>query len=78
MRGDGAGQAVGGLQVVHRYTWAVFALDLARLKREMNTPVIVDLRNIYRAEQVRGKGFSYTDVGRGTSEALAPAKDDAA
>ncbi|PZU92144.1 MAG: UDP-glucose 6-dehydrogenase [Chelatococcus sp.] len=59
--------------------WTIFrALDLDRLKTLMAAPVLVDLRNIYRAEQVRGKGFSYTDVGRGTSEALAPAKDDAA
>jgi UDPglucose 6-dehydrogenase len=50
--------------------WDIFrALDLDRVKQLMRSPVLVDLRNVYRAEQVRTKGFQYTDVGRGT---LAP------
>ena len=33
--------------------WEKFrALDLARLKRTMANPVIIDLRNIYRPEEV--------------------------
>jgi len=48
--------------------WNIFrALDLDRVKATMAAPVLVDLRNVYRAEQVRAKGFSYADVGRGLS-----------
>ncbi len=46
--------------------WTIFrALDLDRVKASMNEPVLVDLRNVYRAEQVRAKGFTYVDIGRG-------------
>ena len=45
--------------------WEQFrALDLPRLKQEMACPVIVDLRNIYRADEVIGHGFRYESVGR--------------
>ncbi|VIO71715.1 UDP-glucose dehydrogenase family protein [Bradyrhizobium ivorense] len=45
--------------------WEQFrALDLARLKRDMACPVIVDLRNIYRPDEVTGHGFQYESVGR--------------
>jgi UDPglucose 6-dehydrogenase len=46
--------------------WVQFrALDLERLKREMAQPVIVDLRNIYRPEDMAALGFTYESVGRG-------------
>ncbi len=46
--------------------WVQFrALDLKRLKREMVRPVIVDLRNIYRSEDMEALGFIYESVGRG-------------
>jgi len=46
--------------------WVQFrALDLARLKREMTSPVIVDLRNIYRRDEMEELGFVYESVGRG-------------
>lgn len=46
--------------------WVQFrALDLARLKREMKSPVIVDLRNIYRRDEMEELGFVYDSVGRG-------------
>ena len=46
--------------------WVQFrALDLTRLKREMAQPVIVDLRNIYRREDMEALGFVYESVGRG-------------
>ena len=46
--------------------WVQFrALDLDRLKREMANPVIVDLRNIYRREDMEALGFMYESVGRG-------------
>jgi UDPglucose 6-dehydrogenase len=45
--------------------WAQFrALDLERLKREMAQPIIVDLRNIYRPEDVERLGFTYESIGR--------------
>jgi UDPglucose 6-dehydrogenase len=43
--------------------WAQYrALDLERLKRELARPVLVDLRNIYRPEDMAG--FIYESVGR--------------
>jgi UDPglucose 6-dehydrogenase len=45
--------------------WNEFrALDLRRAKRLLKTPILVDLRNIYRAEEMAKLGFSYTSVGR--------------
>ena len=45
--------------------WEQFrALDLARLKRVMARPVIVDLRNIYRADEMKRADFRYVAVGR--------------
>jgi UDPglucose 6-dehydrogenase len=45
--------------------WAQFrALDLGRIKQEMAQPVIVDLRNIYRPEEMAAHGFIYEGVGR--------------
>jgi UDPglucose 6-dehydrogenase len=45
--------------------WAQFrALDLKRLKREMAKPVVVDLRNIYRPEDMAALGFIYEGIGR--------------
>ncbi|KQV33333.1 MULTISPECIES: UDP-glucose/GDP-mannose dehydrogenase family protein [unclassified Rhizobium] len=45
--------------------WNQFrALDFARLKSIMNTPVLVDLRNIYSKEALQKHGFSYTSIGR--------------
>jgi UDPglucose 6-dehydrogenase len=46
--------------------WDAFrALDLDRIKRSMAMPAVVDLRNIYRPEEMRGRGFAYVSVGRG-------------
>jgi UDPglucose 6-dehydrogenase len=45
--------------------WEQFrALDFDRLKDLMACPVIVDLRNIYRPEDMKRQGFAYTCVGR--------------
>lgn len=47
--------------------WVQFrALDLVRLKQEMAHPVIVDLRNIYRRDEMKALGFIYESVGRGS------------
>jgi UDPglucose 6-dehydrogenase len=40
------------------------ALDLQRLKRELAQPVVVDLRNIYRPDEMKALGFVYESVGR--------------
>ena len=45
--------------------WAQYrALDLERLKGELAHPVLVDLRNIYRPEDMAAHGFTYESVGR--------------
>ena len=45
--------------------WNQFrALDFARLKSVMKSPVLVDLRNIYRHDEVTKHGFAYTSIGR--------------
>ncbi len=45
--------------------WEQFrALDLERLRDLMACPVIVDLRNIYRPEDMKKHGFAYASVGR--------------
>jgi UDPglucose 6-dehydrogenase len=57
--------ADGADAVVIATEWERFrALDLARLKKEMAQPVIVDLRNIYRADEMKRAGFRYVAVGR--------------
>jgi len=44
--------------------WNQFrALDFNRLKQSMNAPVLVDLRNIYRSDEVRKYGFAYSGIG---------------
>jgi UDPglucose 6-dehydrogenase len=49
--------------------WVQFrALDLQRLKQEMKQPVIVDLRNIYRREDMEALGFVYASVGRAAQQ----------
>lgn len=45
--------------------WEQFrALDLKRLKAELKQPVVVDLRNIYRPDEMIAHGFTYDSVGR--------------
>ncbi|TCN30855.1 UDP-glucose 6-dehydrogenase [Sinorhizobium americanum] len=45
--------------------WNEFrALDFKRLKRTMSTPLLVDLRNIYRKDEIARHGFTYASVGR--------------
>ncbi len=46
--------------------WDQFrALDLDRVKAALRTPVVVDLRNIYKPADMAERGFSYVSVGRG-------------
>ncbi|MBV9750929.1 MAG: UDP-glucose/GDP-mannose dehydrogenase family protein [Hyphomicrobiales bacterium] len=45
--------------------WDAFrALDLDRIKSLLHEPLIIDLRNIYRPEEMRRRGFRYVSVGR--------------
>ncbi len=45
--------------------WDAFrALDIGRIKTSLKEPVVVDLRNIYRSEDMRRRGFRYTSIGR--------------
>ena len=45
--------------------WEQFrALDFQRLKKVMTQPVLVDLRNVYRPEEIARHGFAYESVGR--------------
>jgi UDPglucose 6-dehydrogenase len=50
--------------------WEQFrALDLKQLRKDMAQPVIVDLRNIYRPQEMSEHGFTYESVGRPHMEA---------
>ena len=45
--------------------WNEFrALDLDRIAAVMIAPVLVDLRNVYRPDEVRAAGFKYSSIGR--------------
>ena len=64
---DSAYDAVEGADAVVIVTeWDQFrALDLDRVKLLMNQPVLVDLRNVYRPEDMLRRGFRYSGIGRG-------------
>jgi UDPglucose 6-dehydrogenase len=57
---------MGGADAVVILTeWEQFrALDLDRVKAALRSPVIVDLRNIYKPADLKAKGFTYISVGR--------------
>ncbi|MEY3293382.1 MAG: hypothetical protein RJB12_1153 [Pseudomonadota bacterium] len=63
---DGPYEAVTGADVVVILTeWDQFrALDIDRIKGLMRQPVMVDLRNVYRPEEMRTRGFRYASIGR--------------
>ena len=58
--------AVEGADAVALVTeWDAFrALDLARVKALVKSPVLVDLRNVYDPAEARGAGFAYSSIGR--------------
>jgi UDPglucose 6-dehydrogenase len=48
--------------------WNQFrSLDWARVAEQMDGRVVVDLRNIYKPEQVAAAGFAYHSIGRATA-----------
>jgi UDPglucose 6-dehydrogenase len=63
--GSAYAAAEGAAALVIATEWEQFrALDLARLKSVMAQPVIVDLRNIYRIDEMKRAAFRYVAVGR--------------
>jgi len=65
MAGSPYEAAEGADAVVIATEWDAFrALDLARIRDLVRTPIFVDLRNVYSSEDVRAHGFEYTSIGR--------------
>jgi UDPglucose 6-dehydrogenase len=64
---SGPYEAVEGADAVVIITeWDQFrALDLDRMKLLMKAPNVVDLRNIYRPDDMKARGFRYSSIGRG-------------
>jgi UDPglucose 6-dehydrogenase len=63
---SGPYEAAAGADVLLILTeWDQFrALDLERVKELMRSPLVVDLRNIYRPAEMSDRGFRYISVGR--------------
>jgi UDPglucose 6-dehydrogenase len=59
-------EAITGADVVLILTeWDQFrALDLDKVKLLLKTPIVVDLRNVYRPDDMRARGFKYSSIGR--------------
>ena len=64
---EGPYEALTGADVAVIVTeWDQFrALDLDRVKLLMGAPVLVDLRNVYKPEDMKRRGFIYSGIGRG-------------
>ena len=57
--------AEGADAVVIVTEWEQFrALDFTRLKERLKSPILVDLRNVYSADEASSQGFQYVSVGR--------------
>ena len=63
---DGPYSALGGADAVVIITeWDEFrALDIDRVKSLLKSPVMIDLRNIYRPDEMREAGVAYHSIGR--------------
>ena len=70
----GAYEAAEGADALLLLTeWDQFrALDLDRVCKAMSRPVVVDLRNVYRPDEMARRGFRYHGVGRGEAIAQRP------
>ena len=68
---DGPYHAIEGADAAVLITeWDQFrALDLDRVKSTLNGDVLVDLRNVYKHEDVTARGLSYFSIGRPTNTA---------
>jgi UDPglucose 6-dehydrogenase len=64
--GAGAYEILDGADAMVIITeWNEFrALDLGRVRSLMAAPVVVDLRNVYRPEEMADAGFTYVSIGR--------------
>ena len=59
-----AAEGVDALMVLTE--WNEFInVDLERINKLMNSPIVIDGRNIYEPEKMRSLGFTYRGVGRG-------------
>jgi UDPglucose 6-dehydrogenase len=69
---DSAYDALAGAHAVVIVTeWNEFrALDLARVKDAMASPLMVDLRNIYDPEEMAAAGFDYSCIGRAAGRTI--------
>ncbi|MCR9137524.1 MAG: UDP-glucose/GDP-mannose dehydrogenase family protein [Alphaproteobacteria bacterium] len=66
---DAYDAAVGADAIVIVTEWEAFrALDLERIKELLKSPVMIDLRNIYRPAEMKQLGFDYWSIGRTESE----------
>ncbi len=62
---DAYGCVQGADALVIATEWEEFrALDMVRIKKLLHIPCVVDLRNIYDPETMRGYGLHYVSVGR--------------
>ena len=62
---DAYDAAAGSDAVVLITEWNEFrALDFERLASTVKAKVLVDLRNVYRPDEVRAAGFAYSSIGR--------------
>jgi UDPglucose 6-dehydrogenase len=62
--------ATGAEAIVVVTEWDEFrALDFRRLKQEMKAPVIVDLRNIYKPDEMAKYGFNHFPIGKRKAKA---------
>jgi UDPglucose 6-dehydrogenase len=61
--------AKGSDAIVLMTEWNQFRrLDLERIKRLLNRPIFIDLRNVYEPDHMKRLGFDYTCVGRARIE----------
>jgi UDPglucose 6-dehydrogenase len=70
---ESAYETMGGADALVIITeWNQFrALDWNRVQRLMKTPLVIDLRNIYKPADMAAAGFEYVSIGRAPA---APAK----
>jgi UDPglucose 6-dehydrogenase len=63
--GDAYDAMAGADALVIITEWNEFrSLDWDRARGLLNDPILVDLRNIYRPEEMVAAGFEYTSIGR--------------
>ena len=62
---DAYSTATGADALVIATEWNEFrALNLGKIRSSMNSPVLIDLRNVYDPHRMKAEGFKYVSVGR--------------